>query len=295
MGIGAESAAVWLVSGGELHPAAVSARGGRSPRRRPRRRGAPRRALGRALGRDAAYRAADRRARGPDARSRLTGRPRASERAPDRGAPVVATASRRRAGRRAPEDRTEPARWRAATARRARGPAEAGPNDGRPRSRQGSSTARHAAGFRHGRVGGPARPRARDLPAVARRQGAGDRARGASSQGGGARDGRGRRGRAVPGRCRVGRLFLVPRGLAERREVRGRLDGPHHAQRRLRRARIRVRDDGRGFDPSATSYGTGLQGIADRLAALGGELVVTSAPGDGTAVAGRLPVGEVER
>ena len=54
--------------------------------------------------------------------------------------------------------------------------------------------------------------------------------------------------------------------------------------------RFEISDDGRGFDPSATSYGTGLQGIADRLAALGGELVVTSAPGDGTAVAGRLPV-----
>jgi signal transduction histidine kinase len=51
-----------------------------------------------------------------------------------------------------------------------------------------------------------------------------------------------------------------------------------------------VRDDGTGFDPARTGYGTGLQGIADRLAALGGELVVTSAPGDGTAVAGRLPV-----
>ena len=56
--------------------------------------------------------------------------------------------------------------------------------------------------------------------------------------------------------------------------------------------RFEIRDDGRGFDPSATNYGTGLQGIADRLAALGGELVVTSAPGDGTAVAGRLPVSE---
>ncbi len=54
--------------------------------------------------------------------------------------------------------------------------------------------------------------------------------------------------------------------------------------------RFEISDDGRGFDPSATSYGTGLQGIADRLAALGGELVVTSAPGDGTAVAGRLPL-----
>jgi signal transduction histidine kinase len=54
--------------------------------------------------------------------------------------------------------------------------------------------------------------------------------------------------------------------------------------------RFEVRDDGRGFDPSSTNYGTGLQGIADRLAALGGELVVTSAPGDGCAVTGRLPV-----
>jgi signal transduction histidine kinase len=54
--------------------------------------------------------------------------------------------------------------------------------------------------------------------------------------------------------------------------------------------RFEVVDDGRGFDPSTTSYGTGLQGMADRLAALGGELVVTSAPGDGTSVAGRLPL-----
>ncbi|HEY6680662.1 MAG TPA: histidine kinase [Actinomycetota bacterium] len=54
--------------------------------------------------------------------------------------------------------------------------------------------------------------------------------------------------------------------------------------------RFEIRDDGRGFDPSAMSYGTGLQGIADRLAALGGELAVTSAPGDGTAVVARLPV-----
>jgi signal transduction histidine kinase len=55
--------------------------------------------------------------------------------------------------------------------------------------------------------------------------------------------------------------------------------------------RFEIRDDGRGFDAMAMSFGTGLQGIADRLAALGGELVVTSAPGDGTAVAGRLPIG----
>jgi signal transduction histidine kinase len=51
-----------------------------------------------------------------------------------------------------------------------------------------------------------------------------------------------------------------------------------------------VTDDGDGFDASATSYGTGLQGMADRLDAIGGTLVVTSAPGDGTTVRGSLPV-----
>jgi signal transduction histidine kinase len=50
-----------------------------------------------------------------------------------------------------------------------------------------------------------------------------------------------------------------------------------------------VSDDGVGFDPDARGYGTGLQGMADRLAALGGELAVTSAPGRGTTVAGSLP------
>ena len=50
-----------------------------------------------------------------------------------------------------------------------------------------------------------------------------------------------------------------------------------------------VVDDGTGFDPAVTGYGTGLQGMADRLASLGGELDVRSAPGGGTTVAGRVP------
>jgi signal transduction histidine kinase len=54
--------------------------------------------------------------------------------------------------------------------------------------------------------------------------------------------------------------------------------------------RFAVADDGRGFDPQATSYGTGLQGIADRLAALGGSLQITSAPGAGTTLIGKVPV-----
>ncbi len=51
-----------------------------------------------------------------------------------------------------------------------------------------------------------------------------------------------------------------------------------------------VGDDGRGFDQAATSMGTGVQGMADRLAALGGTLRITSAPGHGTQVTGRVPV-----
>ena len=46
-------------------------------------------------------------------------------------------------------------------------------------------------------------------------------------------------------------------------------------------------DDGRGFDLASTSYGTGLQGMADLLEAIGGALEVRSAPGEGTTVGGR--------
>jgi signal transduction histidine kinase len=50
-----------------------------------------------------------------------------------------------------------------------------------------------------------------------------------------------------------------------------------------------VTDDGRGFDPSATPRGTGLQNMADRLEALGGKLRIHSEPGRGTTVSGRVP------
>ena len=51
-----------------------------------------------------------------------------------------------------------------------------------------------------------------------------------------------------------------------------------------------VADDGVGFDPSAATTGTGLQGIADRLDALGGTFAVASAAGAGTQVSGTVPV-----
>jgi signal transduction histidine kinase len=51
-----------------------------------------------------------------------------------------------------------------------------------------------------------------------------------------------------------------------------------------------VEDDGVGFDASTTGYGTGLQGMADRLDALGGTIRVRSAPGSGSTITGVVPV-----
>jgi len=55
-----------------------------------------------------------------------------------------------------------------------------------------------------------------------------------------------------------------------------------------------VTDDGVGFDTAAAlsgtgPQGTGLQGMADRLAAAGGSFRIRSGPGLGTTVLGRLP------
>lgn len=51
-----------------------------------------------------------------------------------------------------------------------------------------------------------------------------------------------------------------------------------------------VVDDGGGFDSEAVRRGTGLQNMADRLAALGGSLEVRSTPGAGTSVIGRIAI-----
>ena len=58
--------------------------------------------------------------------------------------------------------------------------------------------------------------------------------------------------------------------------------------------RFTVSDDGRGFDTDVTGYGTGLQGMADRLDAVGGTLDVRSAPGEGTRVTGSVRTAEVD-
>jgi signal transduction histidine kinase len=54
--------------------------------------------------------------------------------------------------------------------------------------------------------------------------------------------------------------------------------------------RFEVRDDGAGFVQSDLRPGSGLTSMRDRLAAVGGVLRVTSAPGRGTRVAGSIPL-----
>jgi signal transduction histidine kinase len=51
-----------------------------------------------------------------------------------------------------------------------------------------------------------------------------------------------------------------------------------------------ITDDGAGFDPATILRGSGLANMRDRLEALGGTFEVSSRPGQGTNVMGRIPV-----
>lgn len=67
--------------------------------------------------------------------------------------------------------------------------------------------------------------------------------------------------------------------------------GANHASVRVAvdgaRLLIDIQDDGRGG--AETASGSGLRGLADRVAAAGGEFVVSSPPGGGTRIAAELP------
>ena len=53
--------------------------------------------------------------------------------------------------------------------------------------------------------------------------------------------------------------------------------------------RIAVEDDGNGFDTGSVAPGHGLIGMRERVEMLGGDLAISSNPGQGTAVTARIP------
>ena len=53
-----------------------------------------------------------------------------------------------------------------------------------------------------------------------------------------------------------------------------------------------VTDDGRGFDLGTVASGSGLRGMADRVEAVGGQLLIESSPGQGTRVSGHIRIVE---
>jgi signal transduction histidine kinase len=56
------------------------------------------------------------------------------------------------------------------------------------------------------------------------------------------------------------------------------------------RLRVVVADDGRGFDPAAAAVdGSGLRGLAQRVAAVDGKLAIDSAAGGPTTITVELP------
>jgi signal transduction histidine kinase len=53
--------------------------------------------------------------------------------------------------------------------------------------------------------------------------------------------------------------------------------------------RLSITDDGRGFDPSGLRPSYGLRGMGERVGELGGELQITSGPGEGTEIVAVVP------
>lgn len=56
------------------------------------------------------------------------------------------------------------------------------------------------------------------------------------------------------------------------------------------RLRIEIGDAGSGFDPEKARDGSGLDGLSDRIRALGGDMIVLSRIGRGTVVSAELPI-----
>ncbi|QIN84732.1 PAS domain S-box protein [Rubrobacter tropicus] len=60
---------------------------------------------------------------------------------------------------------------------------------------------------------------------------------------------------------------------------------------RVGKLRVEISDNGKGFDPEKVLAGIGTRAMRERVRALGGDLTVTGAPGDGTRVTAEVPYG----
>ena len=85
--------------------------------------------------------------------------------------------------------------------------------------------------------------------------------------------------------------FFVSEGLANTLKHAGAERARVRIVRSANELEIEVSDDGAGFEIESAS-GSGLRGLADRLEALGGSVAVDSAPGRGTRLTARLPIGD---
>ena len=234
-------------------------------------------------------RAVPARGRVPGGRLRRPRGPGDRQRPGARGARRLAHAHRRGQRRRAPAPGAQPARRRPAAARgdlahRAPGGA---PRDRRSRAardarrrrrRARAARWRSCASWRAGCIP-PCSPTTACAPAI---EAIADRRAAAR---------RGRRpARRAPARDRRGRgLLRRVRGADQRGQVRAGLRSAR-ARRAHRRPARTSRSSTTASAAPTTHGGSGLRGLADRVEALGGRLVVSSPVGAGTAVRAELPV-----
>jgi signal transduction histidine kinase len=90
-------------------------------------------------------------------------------------------------------------------------------------------------------------------------------------------------------RIETAAYFVASEALANAAKHAGAATVAIAATRRNGSLVVRVRDDGVGG--AVPSEGSGLAGITDRIAALGGSVSVTSPPGEGTLIVAELPCG----
>ncbi len=95
-------------------------------------------------------------------------------------------------------------------------------------------------------------------------------------------------GDELPRAVAAAAYYVIAEALANVAKYAGATHAKVRVQRDDERAVVEVEDDGCGG--ADASGGTGLRGLADRVAALGGTLAVDSPLGDGTCVRAEIPL-----